>query len=106
MGEKFELFDAIKPVTLGPLDIPATCKNEKLAEFIATSQSKLLEWFPALRRLFAPPEEDGANDPAIVDVELVEVKEPLPILQQRVQQRKEEDLLRRVGAQDLEGTTL
>ena len=89
MGEKFELFDAIKPVTLGPLDIPATCK-------IAL----------CLRRLFAPPEEDGANDPAIVDVELVEVKEPLPVLQQRVQQRKEEDLLRRVGAQDLEGTTL
>ena len=88
MGEKFELFDAIKPVTLGPLDIPATCK--------------LLECFPALRRLFAPPEEDGANDPANIEVELVEVKEPLPILQQR----KEEDLLRRVGAQDLEGTTL
>ena len=102
MGEKFELFDAVKPVNPGPLDIPASCKSEKLAEFIATSQSKLLEWFPALRRLFAPPEEDGANDPANIEVELVEVKEPLPILQQR----KEEDLLRRVGAQDLEGTTL
>ena len=102
MGEKFELFDAVKPVNPGPLDIPASCKSEKLAEFIATSQSKLLERFPALRRLFAPPEGDGANNPADKDVELVEVKKPLPILQQR----KEEDLQRRESAKDLDGTIL